>query len=102
MVRSTARADAFLRLVWDQDRYIDHVWWENAAILDLLGYRLSPCGPERPSPHRRLVRFLGNEWNSIQEDPSPRPVIRHYPGRSRQERLARMRADLAAAPAPLG
>ena len=101
MVRSTPAADAFLGLVWEQDQYIDHPWWENAAILDLLGYRLSPCNPERPSAHRGLVHFIGNEWNSIEQDPSPRPVVRHYAGKSHEARLAGMRADRAAVTALL-
>ncbi len=92
MVRATPAANAFLDLVWEQEQYIEHPWWENAAILDLLGYRLEPCGPERASPHRALFRFIGNEWNSIEEDPSPRPVIRHFAGRSQEVRLAGMEA----------
>ena len=94
MVRATAAADAFLALVWEQERYIDHVWWENAAILDLLGYRLSPCNPDRPSPHRALFHFIGNEWNSISLDPSPAPVIRPYAGTTHEDRLAGMTSDL--------
>lgn len=93
--RSTRQASDFLDLVWAQERYIDHDWWENAATLDLLGYRLWPCGPERPSPYSDLVRFIGNEWNSITQDPSQHPVIKHYAGKGHEERLAAMRADLA-------
>lgn len=96
MVRSTRAADDFLALVWEQERYTDHVWWENAAILDLLGYRLSPCNPERPSPHRALFHFIGNEWNSISLDPSPAPVIRHYAGTTHADRIAGMSADAQA------
>ena len=81
MVRATRAADDFLGLVWDQARYIDHPWWENAAVIDLLGYRLSPCNPERPSPHRKIVRFIGNEWTGPRET-LPRPVIRHYANRT--------------------
>ncbi len=97
MVRSTRAAERFLGLVWEQERYIDHPWWENAAMLDLLGYDLAPCNPVRDSAHRPLVRFIGNEWNSIAEDPSPRPVIRHYAGKTHEVRLAGMRADGGAA-----
>ena len=93
MVRSTPAADAFLDLVWRQERYIDHVWWENAAILDLLGYDLSPCNPARPSAHRALVHFLGTEWNSITLDRSPAPVIRHYAGTTHEDRVTGMTAD---------
>ena len=98
MVRSSRAADAFLDLVWHQEQYIDHVWWENAAILDLLGYRLSPCNPERPSLHRALFHFIGNEWNSITLDPSPTPVIRHFAGMTHEDRLAGMAADATARP----
>jgi hypothetical protein len=96
MVRSTPAAEDFMDLVWRQERYIDHAWWENAAILDLLGYDLSPCNPARPSPHRALFRYLGTEWNSITLDPSSEPVIRHYAGTAHEDRLAGMRADARA------
>ena len=38
--------------MWAMEEYIEHEWWENAALLDLLGYSLDRrtryC--ESPSP----------------------------------------------------
>lgn len=97
MVRSTPAAARFLDLVWEQEGFVEHPWWENAAILHLLGYSLMPTNPPaEPSPHRDLFRFIGTEWNSISLDPSPHPVIRHYAGATHEERLAGMAADAEA------
>lgn len=92
--RTTSR---FLAKVWRQKQYLDHKWWENAAVLDLLGYRLEPT-VELVRPRRMLsrVQFLDRAWNSISMDESPHPWVRHYPGESQEHRLAHLRADVAA------
>ena len=47
LLRSCSRAKEFLREVWSSEKFIDHRLWENAAVLDLLGYDLWPFKPAR-------------------------------------------------------
>jgi hypothetical protein len=62
-------------------------------VLRLLGYRLErPVRPARVSPWRAGVGRLDLAWNSIPHDPSPTPVIAHFPGMTHSERLEAMRA----------
>ncbi len=92
-----------LEKVWTHTEYLHHEWWENAALLVELGYRIEPrVEIARRSRMRQRVRFLDRSWNSIGLDPAANPRINHYPGRSREHRLAQLTADvqLARAAAP--
>lgn len=54
-----------LRLVWDSGNHIDHVWWEQAAILEAMGFEPNPngCWLEDPQPLYHATRFLDKKWN---------------------------------------
>ncbi len=78
-LRADERTDRFLQAVWDSTEYIDHVWWENAAVLELLGYSLDNLGPRRPTPWAEGTQFLSNEWNMQTVPHGLRGAkIRHY------------------------
>jgi hypothetical protein len=82
-------ASRFLERVWDQHQLVHHKWWESAAVAHLLGYRVgASMRPARPSAWRPLVGFLDRSWNSIPDDPAPRPHVAHFPGLPMSERLA--------------
>ena len=100
MLRSSDEARAFLDDVWGREEFVDHPWWEQAAILTMLGYRID----RRPNPYARIstptelfarTKLLSTEWNSIVLDPSPRPLLKHYPSLPHGERVRLMQADLA-------
>lgn len=115
VLRATPLTRSLLARVWDGTRFLHHPWWENAALIDALGYDLPgrfepglrgrahrlgarvrrreprPCGPARPSRFLDATRFLGTEWNSIHEDPAARPRIVHCLGTPVDQR----RRDLA-------
>lgn len=115
VLRAGPRASALLEHVWRARRYIRHPWWENAAVVDALGYDLpaslrpgvagrvhrlaarlpgrsaEPGGPARPSPFLQGTQFLSNEWNSIFGDMAERPRIVHCLGTPLEQR----RRDMA-------
>jgi hypothetical protein len=95
LVASGSDAAEFLDELWNADAYTDHRWWENAAVLDLLGYDLERPNPVRPSAWRDRTQFLPNEWNSTVQDPAPHPRFRHYPGYTVARRWLLMARDLA-------
>ena len=98
-VRSTRRTRRLMRELWSMTRYVDHRWWENAALLELLGYDISaePIVQRRPTRLNRRIAWLDVAWNSIDLHPSPSPFVKHYPGLSNDERRRRMSADVAMA-----
>jgi galactosyl transferase GMA12/MNN10 family len=87
LVRSTRWARRFFDRVWASEQYIDHPWWENAAVLDLLGYELPPdLTPPRKVRQTEFdahVELIDLEWNSTEgASLAPRPRIRHHGRRS--------------------
>lgn len=98
MLRSGPWARAFLAAVWAREDLIDHRWWENAAVMELLGYRIDPqpAGRERHTEWLARTHFLDVAWNSMPHwCASPTPLINHYASLPLVERRARMIADLA-------
>ncbi len=91
-LRGGDRATRFLDCVWAQRRFVEHRWWENAAVNHLLGYR-HVFGSRRlmPSRWRSGVGFLDRKWNSIPDDPSPQPHVVHFPGIPLDDRLRELR-----------
>jgi hypothetical protein len=68
LIRSTDWSKKLLDDVWAAEEYINHRWWENAALLTMLGYEL-PADGSRPRKVRQTeletkVEFIGLEWNS--------------------------------------
>lgn len=97
MLRASRWSRRLLKRAWACEDLIDHVWWENAAIMRLLGYDVGAHSARRGDDPRPLarVRFLDVAWNSIPHwVGSPRPRIKHYAALPLDERRARMLADL--------
>jgi len=86
--------------LWGMDRYLDHPWWEQAGMLDLLGYRhtVRPVELAAPTELYRRTHWLGLEWNSHeQNDRHPQPRFAHATCGSVDWREAVMREHLARA-----
>jgi hypothetical protein len=118
LLRSGGFARALLEHTWAAKRLIHHPWWENAALLDALGYDLPgslerglrgrlhrlaarvrrraprPCAPARPSPLTAGTQFLPVEWNSVYLDRAKAPRIVHCPGVPVEQRKRDMAAAL--------
>ncbi|AEO49395.1 hypothetical protein [Rhodospirillum rubrum] len=98
VLRRSAWTLDFLERVWEAERWLTHPWWENAAVIELMGYHrlLDSAAINQPDPAvMDHIGWLGWEWNSV---PGlcevTDPVIRHYTRRGDfAERLAEMTAD---------
>lgn len=97
VLRGGERAAGFLDEVWALDAYIDHTWWENAAICELLGYGLDPPRRLATTAWRDQTTFLSPSWNWIVNAPLHRARIRHFPGFALRTRTILMRAALVEA-----
>jgi hypothetical protein len=89
----------FLERVWAADQWITHPWWENAAVIDLMGYHRLLESSAVNAPRAEImgrVHWLDWSWNSVPgECNHPDPHILHYTRRGNfEERLAEMRAAL--------
>ena len=106
VARNTAWSRSFIDRVWQLAQYIDHPWWESAAMIHLL--RHEDFSDVHIVPERQLidddrVKWLGVEWNSIPEVQGGRfacadPVIRHWASFSMKERRRGMLKDFHRTP----
>jgi hypothetical protein len=100
--RSGEPARELLDRAWNATRFIHHPWWENAALLDALGYdfprfnRLDRVLRRRFRAAQQVsgVQFLSGEWNWSYLDRSENPRIVHCLGVPVEQRLRDMQAAL--------
>jgi hypothetical protein len=102
MLRACPEACQFLDDVWSRTEFVQHRYWENAAVMDLLGYdmklydlELEPRRRLRPTSLLQGTQLINLAWNSIPDDPSAQPRFKHYAGQPMYARLVGMRADYA-------
>ena len=98
LARSTPFTVGLFDEVWRSEAFINHNWWENAAMINLLGCSLEPPYERvRESAWDDRIGKLDLAWNSVPGYcESPDPVINHHARANRREfgrRLASMSAD---------
>jgi len=97
---------SFFDQVWQLEQYIDHPWWENAAVTHLLrdeDFSDLDIAAGRQVIDDERVKWLGVEWNSIPEVQDGRfasadPVIKHWAGFSMKQRRRGMLKDFHRTP----
>ena len=86
----------FLEKVWAKDKYINHVWWEQAAIMDIIGLKAEITNNLNDNIgddfYLKKIKFLSKEWNSIPSsneisNESVNPSIIHLAGINNFERI---------------
>tara|TARA_B100001121_G_C18534553_1_gene547703 strand:+ start:29 stop:853 length:825 start_codon:yes stop_codon:yes gene_type:complete len=86
----------FLENVWNKKEYINHFWYEQAAIMDLVGLKADITGNLKDNKgndfYLNKIKFLSKEWNSIPSfgaisSESIRPSIIHLAGIDNNDRL---------------
>lgn len=98
LARSSPFAQLLLEAMWSAEQFVEHNWWENAALIYLLGQSLEPPYPVvRSSRWRTRVGQLDLAWNSVPDScESPTPAINHHARSDHDDferRLDRLRAD---------
>lgn len=68
-----------LEQIWKMGEFVNHAWWEQAAVCQLLGYRGCPLTLAEPGELVARTAFLGKEWNGHINDPEvvDHPRFRH-------------------------
>jgi hypothetical protein len=93
-LRASKRTQGFLQAVWDSTQFINHRWWENAAVLALLGHSVDGSDSGEHSPWAKGTEFVAEEWNMFVAKHGLRPArFRHYATVSNERRERWMRAD---------
>ena len=97
LLRSNEWSRSFLDAVWAKAEFTDHPWWENAAVLELLGYGLAPARLVRPTPWLSRTQIMDRRWNSIELAPVERPAFVHRGFYDVWTRTRQVTADLQCA-----
>jgi hypothetical protein len=93
-------ATALLAAMWGARRFINHPWWENAALIDALGQPVPTFSrlrrPRRPRPSRFAagVQYLAPQWNWAYLARVHDPKIVHCVGVPVDQRLRDMQLAL--------
>jgi hypothetical protein len=106
LARATPAARRFLEEVWAATQFVNHNWWENAAILHLIGRSLDPpYARERTSEHAGLISELPIRWNTVPGYIECADAAIHHHARADHDsftlRLEAMEADLERTSRPL-
>lgn len=74
LIRNTPWAAEFLERVWAQEQFLDHVWWENMAVIHLYDHSGDVRRKTALVPHRLFDSYpvLGHY--------GPDDLIAHFPG----------------------
>ena len=81
-----------LERIWHETAYIHHRWWDNAALIAVVGGE-GDAGLTSPRSRRLSSRVLGSldqRWNSIPICPANDPAIVHFAGTPLDVRRAAM------------
>jgi hypothetical protein len=84
-IRSNLNTQRFFRSANLQTDLTNHPWWDQAALMRLLGMdsEIHPIGPGKDlDVYRIKEQKLSAEWNSIRQHKAEKPRIRHFAGES--------------------
>jgi Nucleotide-diphospho-sugar transferase len=94
VVQNDPRSFEILEKVWSQTDMIDHPWWEQAAVCNLLGYEPHYGGAYHgPTNYTDWIGPLDKRWNSrpYNNDSSNDPAILHFCRLSYNRRMKEMK-----------
>ena len=94
LLRVSEFVKEFLHKVWENKSYINHPWWEQASVMDIIGFRSELNGnlnDNKGNHYLEKIKFLPNEWNSIPSNldlsmEKQEPIIVHLAGMNNEDR----------------
>ena len=96
LLKNSSWSEDFLNKTWEMKKYTNHKWWENAAVMELLGYQNLLDGGDNTFNHSLLekIKWLDLKWNNLPGVcETDDPIINHYAGRPLDVRIKYMKRD---------
>lgn len=95
LIRNSAWSRDLIDRLWSLDKFAHATWWENAALLELLGLPGFEAQGIDPSAGCQLdtdrIDYLPCDWNRVGKPGPPGPsIVRHFAGKSQRNRLRNM------------
>ncbi|RKN85325.1 putative nucleotide-diphospho-sugar transferase [Paenibacillus ginsengarvi] len=80
--RNDPRTFKLLEAVWNHTEFVHDGWWEQAALMDMIGYepRERVCRFRGITPFTSCVHFMDEKWNSRYTAPASKTNIMHFTG----------------------
>jgi hypothetical protein len=94
LLRSNDWSRSFIDEVWARADDRDRPWWDNAPVLELLGYSLEPARLVQPTPWLQRTQLIDKRWNSIELEPAERPAFVHRGFYDVRTRIRQVTEDL--------
>lgn len=106
LIKTTDWSKQFLENIWQQEEFIHHYWWEQAALHKLIGYYYEISNRKiKNDPISEVlshIQWLNSKWNCVPTVGDPRsdepltknafdPIIVHYAGMTNEMRLKEMK-----------
>jgi hypothetical protein len=82
-IKVNAKTWKLFQLAYQQNDLINHPWWEQAALMRILGMDSTvwPIGTGTDLEKLEIIeQKLSKEWNSVRQDPANKVRIRHFAG----------------------
>jgi len=82
--------------IWTMTQYLNHPFWEQAALTELMGYtfngdQIFPVTLAEPTWLYHATHFLAEDWNSVDTlNHEATPRFMHAPALTHEQRLAEM------------
>lgn len=77
-IRDCEWSSDFIRRCWEQEQFIDHRWWEQAAMMHLF---------QQPEDNAHVCVFAKRKINSYISEWQPGDFIIHFPATKAEKRL---------------
>jgi len=93
---TTPEVVPYLEQAWEQHDLIHHAWWEQAAMLRLMGFKIQSPGVGRikSTVLWDKTSVLPNQWNHHPFSPVDNPYFKHWTPFSFEHRMSGMRQDV--------
>jgi hypothetical protein len=97
VLKRSPKTAEILEGIWKNKGFISHKWWEQAALMDLMGYTFtSEDNPHElefnPTPICQYIGSLDRKWNSCCSN-IEETIIKHYCGTRNQDVVTLLNAD---------
>jgi hypothetical protein len=88
-----------LNKIWENTKFLYHPWWEQSALMNLLGYSFKEDNPQphevkfNPTKYSKYIGSLDRKWNSCCSEITDETIIKHYCGERNDRVVDKLKAD---------
>ncbi|WP_374934647.1 hypothetical protein [Neobacillus driksii] len=99
VLKRKRKTKKILNKIWENTKFLNHVWWEQSALMDLMGYTFKTDNPQphdvkfNPTKYCKYIGPLDRKWNSCCCKITDETIIKHYCGNRNDSVVDKLKAD---------